>query len=103
MKNSGARWGGAGRLASSACTTPTSCWRCCSSGGVRASSQWASEMKYSSDGEGTTSSTRNGRIGMPRLTVRSISRRTCGDWFEFSEKTRTVSLVAATASTMDVA
>jgi hypothetical protein len=53
--------------------------------------------------DGTTSSTRNGKIGMPLLTERSISLRTCADWLELAEKTRMVSLLVWIASTIDSA
>src|SRR2546422_903748 len=73
--------------------TPTvraRCSRCCSRGGVNASSQWTELMKYSNDSSGATSSMRTGMIVTPLLTARSTSRLIWGESFALAEKTRTI-------------
>lgn len=57
-------------------------------------------MKYFSDGDGATSSSRTGRILEEWPTAVSSSRTTCGEALVAEEKTRTTSGAAASASRM---
>jgi len=56
--------------------------KCCSMGGVIASSQCGTLIRYSMDFDGVISSIRNGTIIIPLFTALVISRNTCGDTLE---------------------